>query len=1012
VGQRYILLLGAIAVLAPRSALAQTTGGTWRELGPRPQIDGPNIRSGRINSIAIDLADDPSGNTVYVGSSYGGVWKTTNVLSSSPTYVPLMDSQPNLAVGSIALDPSTHPATVYVATGTDDHQTDAVLHGNGIYISSDGGQTWALATSADNGAHPFQQVGFSKVLVDPSNPNIVLAGAIQQVLSQPDTPQPFAGIYRSTDRGATWSRVFGTGFIPSCVDLIYESVHGVYYAAIAGQGIFKSTNQGATWNAAASPFATASVSPANFFNGSLATRSGMVWALLVDNTDSNPSIPTPCTSGVTRCDTGLAQSNDGGASWAPVALPPLGGSHGSQLGHLKVLGAPPNSTELILGNVLMWLAPAPDGLATSWTSVGANFFWAGDHHSIAFFDDRRWLVGSDLGFAFTGDAATADFKVISGNLGTTLSRAAGQMGNGAYITNSQDNGVAESGTGTTWTQLVFPAEGYLDASLIQPNQYFSAPFEAILNRSDDNGKTQVTVVDATIDSIGLTPFRQLPADPTQIILGTCRIWKGPTVPTSPGAGWAPISPDLTSNGSGTGPCKPGPGAISAFAGAPSLANVMYAVTLDGHVQKTTTGTSASPTWSDVTHSPLPNSSAFPFHSVAVSPADSNTAYVGMGGTGSGHIFVTRDGGTTWTNITGNLPDLSPHAILIDPLAPQDIYLGTAAGVFVITDGGRGGTNETWQQYGKALPNAEVFGLEFSKVGSRQIIAATYGRGVWAIAPIVVPAVQLSPTSVTFSPQVVATTSAAQAITLTNNGAGALAITGIAVNGTNSGDFAETNTCGTSVAASASCTISVTFTPAAVGTRSASVAVSDAATGSPQTVALTGAGVDFSLGVASGGSMTSTVTAGQTATYNLQICTGAPAAATCSVSPASVMLGGATPSQFMVSVVTTSRSMVVPWTRPLATRPLGDLSVELAMLLLMLALAMTLALLRAKRPKLTLILPTTMLLGAMLLAGCGGGSYAPPSPPTVKGTPAGTYTVTVTGTAGSASRNISLTLVVN
>jgi hypothetical protein len=218
---------------------------------------------------------------------------------------------------------------------------------------------------------------------------------------------------------------------------------------------------------------------------------------------------------------------------------------------------------------------------------------------------------------------------------------------------------------------------------------------------------------------------------------------------------------------------------------------------------------------------------------------------------------------------------------------------------------------------------------------------------------------------------------------------------------------------------------VTFTPAASGTRSASVAVTDSAMGSPQTVALTGAGADFSFGVASGGSMTAAVTAGQTASYNLQIapsgftgtvtlnCTGAPAAAMCSVSPASVILGGATPSQFMVNVTTTKRSVLVPWTRPLRTRPLGDLSVKLAMFLLALALAMAFARLKAKRPKLTLIVPTAMVLGAMLLVGCGGGgSGSGSSPPTVNGTPAGTYTLTVTGTSGSASRNVSVTLVVN
>ena len=101
-----------------------------------------------------------------------------------------------------------------------------------------------------------------------------------------------------------------------------------------------------------------------------------------------------------------------------------------------------------------------------------------------------------------------------------------------------------------------------------------------------------------------------------------------------------------------------------------------------------------------------------------------------------------------------------------------------------------------------------------------------------------PAVSLSPTSLTFASQTVGTTSAAQTITLKNTGAGALSISGIAA----SGNFAETNTCGTSLAASASCTISVTFTPTAAGTLTGAITFTDNAAASPQAVSLSGTAV--------------------------------------------------------------------------------------------------------------------------------------------------------------------------
>jgi Abnormal spindle-like microcephaly-assoc'd, ASPM-SPD-2-Hydin len=120
-------------------------------------------------------------------------------------------------------------------------------------------------------------------------------------------------------------------------------------------------------------------------------------------------------------------------------------------------------------------------------------------------------------------------------------------------------------------------------------------------------------------------------------------------------------------------------------------------------------------------------------------------------------------------------------------------------------------------------------------GTPQTVALT-GTGV---APA--PAVSFSPTSLTFAAQALNTTSAAQSVTLTNTGAASLTISGYSFTGTNAIDFSQTHTCGTTLAAGASCTISVSFKPTSAGTRTASLAVADNAPGSPQTVALTGTG---------------------------------------------------------------------------------------------------------------------------------------------------------------------------
>lgn len=118
-------------------------------------------------------------------------------------------------------------------------------------------------------------------------------------------------------------------------------------------------------------------------------------------------------------------------------------------------------------------------------------------------------------------------------------------------------------------------------------------------------------------------------------------------------------------------------------------------------------------------------------------------------------------------------------------------------------------------------------------GSPQVVALT-GTGL-------APAATFSAISESFGNQVVGTTSAAKTVTLTNTGNATLNLTSTAITGTNPRDFAQTNTCGTSVAAGKNCTISITFTPIALGTRSATVSIADNASGSPQIISLTGSG---------------------------------------------------------------------------------------------------------------------------------------------------------------------------
>src|SRR5207248_125423 len=148
-------------------------------------------------------------------------------------------------------------------------------------------------------------------------------------------------------------------------------------------------------------------------------------------------------------------------------------------------------------------------------------------------------------------------------------------------------------------------------------------------------------------------------------------------------------------------------------------------------------------------------------------------------------------------------------------------------------------------FGAMLVTANTSGITYQFYSAGGKLIDTYTQAKDCTGTGGSPVASLSPTSLTFPSQTVGTTSAAQAVNLSNSGSAALTITSIAITGTNSGDFAQNNNCPLSpstLAAGAKCTINATFTPSATGTRSATLTVSDNATGSPQTVALSGTGI--------------------------------------------------------------------------------------------------------------------------------------------------------------------------
>jgi hypothetical protein len=291
-------------------------------------------------------------------------------------------------------------------------------------------------------------------------------------------------------------------------------------------------------------------------------------------------------------------------------------------------------------------------------------------------------------------------------------------------------------------------------------------------------------------------------------------------------------------------------------------------------------------------------------------------------------------------------------------------------------------------------------------GNPHVVGLT-GTGLVGVA-------QLSGSSLTFASAAVGTSSSAQTITITNSGNGPLTVTSVQA----TGDFSETNNC-TTVNASGTCAIQVTFTPTTSGSRTGTLTVADSAIGSPQTVTLSGSGIDFSVTPPS--SSSSTVQPGGTVTYQISVspvggtfssaitlaCEGLPAFSTCTLTPTSVT-PGTTASTVNVSIQTTGA------TTTHASVQAGPAAFGRTLpLFALLGLVVVGAGARRARRSTGIYVVTLMLiltLALLLWTGCGSTKTVTTTTQNNQ-TPAGTYTVLVIGTSGSVQHFTSLTLIV-
>ncbi|MGP8081784.1 MAG: choice-of-anchor D domain-containing protein [Terracidiphilus sp.] len=385
----------------------------------------------------------------------------------------------------------------------------------------------------------------------------------------------------------------------------------------------------------------------------------------------------------------------------------------------------------------------------------------------------------------------------------------------------------------------------------------------------------VTDADVGGDGLNMTspaPFLVDPLDNSKLLIGTCRVWRGP----AGGEGWSSvdaISP-IFDNHASSGPCSGNALIRSMAAMALPWGEVVYVgmyglangdSTLPGHVLSAAYNSTAGAwtAWTDLTAlNPVTNDTGmmnrygFDISSIFIDPHDSTgeTVYVTVAGIPTltenvQAVYRSTDGGAHFTTLIANLPSAPANSLVVDPQSASTVYVATDAGVYVTRQisSCTTVTSGCWAPLGSGLPEAPVIALSAAPATAsvQDLVAATYGRGIW-MTPLMGaggtgsgPATDtLSATSLSFPSTVAGQLSAAQSVTLSNSGS--VPLTSIVVSV--SGAFLQTNNCTANLAADSSCAISVQFDPAEAGMQTGTLTIADITRAQPQTVALSGTGL--------------------------------------------------------------------------------------------------------------------------------------------------------------------------
>lgn len=727
------------------------SGLKWRMLGP--------FRGGRVDAVS-GVPGRP--NEFYFGSVNGGIWKT---IDGGRVWTPIFDSQPVASIGALAVAPS-EPDTIYAGSG-ESTMRDSTGYGNGVYKSTDGGETWAHI-GLDNTEH------IGKVAIDPKDANIVFVAAIGHLYEG----NPDRGLYRSHDGGRTWTKVLFKNNNVGAVDVVIDPANSqVVYATLwntrrppwyayqpsnaQGGGIFKSTDGGNTWNQLTNGLPAACIGRSGV--AVAPSNPQRLYAVIDDFLPEGAPATAPCPgvppargaaagAAAVTAQGGFYRSDDAGATWTKL-------SSDSELWgrgwYFEKLAVDPKNVDIVyVPNVAV--ARSKDGGKT-WVALRGSP--GGDDYHQAWIspdDSNTMIVASDQGTIITRNATTDDPREVTWS--SWLNQPTAQIYHLSadnrfpyWVTGAQqDSGAVAVSTRSRFASIstrewepIGPGgeSGMTAADPLHPGIVFGgtgARWDLELNASvplgsvPGNGAAQQSPEPARTDWTQPLVFSR--ADPHALYYANQYLFK-----TSDDARtWTRISPDLT---------RPNPGipeslddvsskdvdrngtrgVVYTVAPSPLRAPLIWIGTDDGLVQLTPDD---GKTWQNVTPSALTPWSRVT--TIEASHFDVNEAYASVDrhqlADFNPYIYRTRDMGKTWQSITMGLPaGVYVHAIKEDPKHRGLLFAGTERAAWISFDDGN-----HWQSLQLNLPPTSVRDFE---IHGDDLIVATHGRGFWVIDDI-------------------------------------------------------------------------------------------------------------------------------------------------------------------------------------------------------------------------------------------------------------------------------------